>query len=121
MIPKTTADSAFAVDATLRSAEAASNEAAVTSAGLLLAMLKAHAELGAPGQVGLSALRHAARAATLAVEAREEHLRAHGALNVDLKKLGIDELFSKSDSPPQRTSDWRFLTGAENRNTEPAA
>ncbi|WP_174285331.1 hypothetical protein [Sphingomonas bacterium] len=27
-------------------------------------------------------------------------IRAHGALNVDLKRLGMSEMFSKPDDPP---------------------
>lgn len=100
MIKKAVVDAAFAVDRVLKPAEAMSADAAIASTALLLTMLKEHEARGVPAAIGLVAIRHASRAVSLMVEAREEHIRAHGAMNLDLKKLGMDELFIKPNDPP---------------------
>jgi len=119
MTTRATIDAAIAVDRTLRAAEASSHDAAIGAADLLATLLRQHRAMDAAATVGLAAIRHASRAATLAVEAREEQIRAHGALNIDLKKIGLDEMFSKDSDPPNPAFDWRTYV-AELAN-EPAA
>jgi hypothetical protein len=97
---KTLISAAHAINNSILPAEAATNEAAIFSAELLLTLLRQHAECRADASLGLTAIGHAARAASLAVEAREAQIRAHGALNIDLKKVGLEEMYSKGDELP---------------------
>lgn len=83
-------------------AETTAKDAAIHSATLLLTMLVQHRETNAVDALGLAAIGHVARAAALSVEMREALIRAHGALNQDLKKVGLDEMYSKDEEVPIR-------------------
>lgn len=114
---KALSEAAFEIDKSLRPAEAATNDAAIASATLLLTLLAQHSTSNLPDALGLSAIGHASRAAALSVEAREAHIRAHGALNLDLKKLGMSEMFGKPTNPPSDGASMpRFFVSA---TTEP--
>lgn len=88
------------VDRSLKPAEAATVDAAIASTRLLLTMLEQHDAAGVHSAIALEAIRHAHRAVTSSVEAREAHIRTHGALNTDLKRVGLEERFSKDSNPP---------------------
>ena len=88
------------VNNAIHPAEASSVETAIASTELLLVMLRQHKAAAVSGNIGLTAIGHALRAATLSVEAREALVRAHGALNNDLKKVGLDEMYSKDQDLP---------------------
>lgn len=113
---------AVRINNALLPAEDSTSHAAIASAELVLTLLKQHQASGVAADIGLSAIGHAMRAASLSVEAREAHIRAHGAMNTDLRKIGLDEMFSKTNELPSNDpAPGFFSTGQLSSSHEPAA
>lgn len=85
-----------AVAAAINPAEVSADTAALDSARTLAALLEARQQVGAPLSLGLLAISKVANATMLAVNAREELIRAHGLLD----RVAMDLGYGK-DVPPQ--------------------
>lgn len=114
---------AITINNQIKPAERQLKDAALGAAELLRHMLDQHERSGVADAVGLSAIGYAARAAMLAVEAREATIRAHGALNIDLKRVGLSEMMGKDGplSPNGPAVEEVFTTGSAEDDLKLAA
>ncbi|WP_153006878.1 MULTISPECIES: hypothetical protein [Sphingomonas] len=93
------------VAATINPAEVSADAAALDASRALTALLESRQQMGLPISTALAAIGKVAQATMMAVNAREELIRAHGMLNRIGADLGIRMEDYGKDVPPQAAVD----------------
>ncbi|WP_267434070.1 hypothetical protein [Sphingomonas sp. GM_Shp_1] len=89
------------VAATINPAEVSADAAALDASRALTALLESRQQMGLPISTALAAINKVAQATIMAVNAREELIRAHGMLNRVGADLGVRMEDYGKDVPPQ--------------------